>query len=570
MQYRRFTISPCGLAFIAVALCLPTHLPAAQEAEEIPRLIESLADGDPSIRDDAEKRLAELGPAAQASLEQAAQSDDPERATRAEQLLLRLPWSSPDDPPDVRKILAGYGRADLVKRFAALTQLIDRNAIDPSLRILLREPNESLRWSLAGKILERGDAATMARVREWNAGIAPGDDMPGAPAVALLAWAWSKESPERATELNRTVLELEAAHPTVDATGFLDSIYESQILLAMQTAKYDPAAELLRMLIARAGSQLAGSAAVARLFALHAYFGPLPQFDSDIRLYGPAVRRPRGADAFVALCSMLGVATPQGSALGGHLLCDLAPLERFASSEALVRANLLEPAASELRALLVTPMEDEFVRISLTLYASQRLAYIDGNAGRDREAAEHLERMIAIEKSSGYGLRGGEELEAQASWRRLRAARTENNSAEVEDQLKRLIQLPPSHADIALDVVPILRARGREKEAETFFDRAYRQMKLRADQDKGNAEAANDLAWLCARSGMHLDEALALATRAITLAPDSPAYLDTAAEANFALGKIDEAIDLETRALKLRPNDKFMMEQLERFKAGAR
>jgi tetratricopeptide (TPR) repeat protein len=65
-----------------------------------------------------------------------------------------------------------------------------------------------------------------------------------------------------------------------------------------------------------------------------------------------------------------------------------------------------------------------------------------------------------------------------------------------------------------------------------------------------------------------LEEALDLATKAITLDPENAAYLDTAAEANFRAGNVDEAIRLETKGLEFRPNDKFMREQLERFKAG--
>jgi len=44
--------------------------------------------------------------------------------------------------------------------------------------------------------------------------------------------------------------------------------------------------------------------------------------------------------------------------------------------------------------------------------------------------------------------------------------------------------------------------------------------------------------------------------------------MDTAAEANFRVGNIDEAIRLETKGLEGRPNDRFMREQLERFKAA--
>jgi predicted Zn-dependent protease len=75
----------------------------------------------------------------------------------------------------------------------------------------------------------------------------------------------------------------------------------------------------------------------------------------------------------------------------------------------------------------------------------------------------------------------------------------------------------------------------------------------------------NSIAWLCVRCGQHLDEALRLAEGAVALDPDNPALLDTAAEANFRLGKAERAVKLESRAVELRPEDSFLREQLQKF-----
>lgn len=555
-------------ATVVLALSARPSSFAATGSDELSELVEALGDRDPAIRQRANDRLAELGLSARESLESAAQSEDPERARRAEELLDRLPWTAPDDSPDVNRILADYGRADVPARREALKRLVAIRAFESCLRILIREPSEPLRWWLAGQLMETNSPELMQRAQDWGQVDDAELERRGTPAIALVAWGWSKDSPDRANHFYSRVITLESQRPTVDETGLLERIYDFQINQALQDNHADEAAELLRKLIARAESQFAGASAVTRLFALHAYLGPLKQFASDLRLYGPALRRPRGTDAYLVLANQLGAPSARVAAMSGHLLSDVAPLERMTSAEALIRANLLDAAAHELRALLSTPMEDGPTRMIVELTASYRLAYIDGNAGRDRQAAEHLDRILAIEKKSDYRIREGEEIEAQAAWRRLRAARTENKPAEMQTELDHLLELSPSHADIALDVVPLLKSQRRDKEAERFFERAYRQLKYRADRDHGNAEAANNLAWLCARSGMNLQEALDLANRAITLAPDNPAYLDTAAEAHFALGNIDQAIKLETRALKSRPNDAFMQEQLERFKAA--
>jgi predicted Zn-dependent protease len=65
-----------------------------------------------------------------------------------------------------------------------------------------------------------------------------------------------------------------------------------------------------------------------------------------------------------------------------------------------------------------------------------------------------------------------------------------------------------------------------------------------------------------------LEQAERNAERAIGAKPENYAYLDTAAEVKFRLGKVEEAIALEERALALKPGDEFIEGQLRRFRAG--
>ena len=53
--------------------------------------------------------------------------------------------------------------------------------------------------------------------------------------------------------------------------------------------------------------------------------------------------------------------------------------------------------------------------------------------------------------------------------------------------------------------------------------------------------------------------------QALRVQPENYAYLDTAAELNFALGRVEEAVRLEKRALAIKPGDAFMEGQLRRF-----
>lgn len=83
----------------------------ADPAEEARRLVERLAAESVEERDEAARRLKELGPAARPALEKAAQAPEGEARSRARQLLLRLKVLE-ELTPRLRKAL--YGQAELL------------------------------------------------------------------------------------------------------------------------------------------------------------------------------------------------------------------------------------------------------------------------------------------------------------------------------------------------------------------------------------------------------------------------------------------------------------------------
>ncbi|MGB7159706.1 MAG: hypothetical protein WBD40_16685, partial [Tepidisphaeraceae bacterium] len=222
-----------------------------------------------------------------------------------------------------------------------------------------------------------------------------------------------------------------------------------------------------------------------------------------------------------------------------------------------------------------------FLQISLIPDARMYLSRIAGALDQDFAAAEHLrlraEFLARLNATPGGGnvvarhLTGEPldvDLEAQMHWRYLRAARAAGDQKKVRKHLDVLKKLSPDDADIAIDLVPLLKDLGEAETSKSFFDMVYARLRAKVDADPNDPEALNNLAWLLSRTGERLPEALELATKAVKIAPDTAAFLDTAADANFRNGNADEAIRLETRALLQRPNDKFMNEQLARFKAG--
>ncbi len=84
----------------------------------------------------------------------------------------------------------------------------------------------------------------------------------------------------------------------------------------------------------------------------------------------------------------------------------------------------------------------------------------------------------------------------------------------------------------------------------------------------GDASTLNGLAWTCAVNGVHLEDALRAAERAVSLEPKSAEILDTLAEVHYRMGHRDQAIETETKALGLSPSDEYLKSQLERYRSG--
>jgi len=85
----------------------------------------ALASGDPAKRDEAAKALIRMGAEARHAVFEASRSEDPELRARAAELLLKLPWFLPDDSPEVRRLLVGYGQLDVEKRKEAVGSAVE-------------------------------------------------------------------------------------------------------------------------------------------------------------------------------------------------------------------------------------------------------------------------------------------------------------------------------------------------------------------------------------------------------------------------------------------------------------
>ncbi|MCD4779129.1 MAG: CPBP family intramembrane metalloprotease [Candidatus Omnitrophica bacterium] len=87
------------------------------------------------------------------------------------------------------------------------------------------------------------------------------------------------------------------------------------------------------------------------------------------------------------------------------------------------------------------------------------------------------------------------------------------------------------------------------------------------EEDPDFPAALNALAWLYAEQHQDLERALELVEKALTLEPNTAAYLDTKAEVLYQLDRCEEAAAIESKLVEQFPVVGFYQEQLEKFEA---
>lgn len=563
----RFT----SLFFILIFVTAPVRAAprSATDRTNIGEQIARLSDVDSAVRKQASDELAAMGMPARPQLLKAARSDDPEQRARAGELLKRLPWSVETDPPPVRGLMDRYGPSDNPTRVAIIRQL-DRTV--PGNRALLRllreEPSESLRWIIVAFLWDTRDTAIQSAMREMEASA----DEP--PIMVLAGRAWQERDPARALKLFRRAVEAEQSRPSDDA-GVLSFAFDAVTRDALSAGRFDEAADYLRRQIPRDPMLRLtqrvidnnGTPSLGRLMALHAYFGPLRGFDADVRAWsGTRAVKPTLTNTLVAFMSRLSVPPP--------LPCtplELSGEDHYAAGEFLMSNKFPWAAEREYREALSSTRKKYAQHLDFfTLFD---LANLVAERGDDAEAATLLERGMEISTPILLEMLGRENADVMAEihWRRARAAQQRGNTGEANARVNDLLRLTPNNTDLTLSVIEWLKQTSRAEQAKTLFNKVYVQTRARleATPEPNKAGMKNDLAWLCARSGEHVDEAVQLAQVAVDNSPDNAAFLDTLAEAQFRAGRRDDAVRTERRAIELSPQNPFMQDQLKRFESAS-
>jgi tetratricopeptide (TPR) repeat protein len=148
---------------------IPQTIEQAKQGDAIARAIAELAHPDAGVRDQASRYLWLAGKGATAALTEAAQSGDPEVATRARSILLDFKFGIyPDTPKAMRDIIASYRDGQADDKVAALESLwrMGKPAYPVIVRLWLAEADERARAELYARIAQLGPEMASALVAE--------------------------------------------------------------------------------------------------------------------------------------------------------------------------------------------------------------------------------------------------------------------------------------------------------------------------------------------------------------------------------------------------------------------
>lgn len=545
-----------------------TPATASSRSIEIDALVQQLADPDPAVRGEARRKLIAAGDEARIALQQAQHLDDPQITDAARDVLAALPWFQANDPPLAIDLLRNYGTSSVPDRIGIVARLSDIAPADPVLlRLLQREDNEDVCWQIVAELRKDVSPSLLLTARQL-------DPATGGSAINFLSGAaWltpiPKASPsvdrDRGRQLLSRAIELETDHPSYDG-GQLDEAFDELVNVALYHDHPDEALRLRRLQCRRIGVSRDGfPSPFFSLLAVYAQNGPLHDLQNDLNAFTRFLLRPEALGTLSRVYCRLGfqsmAATLEQCSLASALTTETENL----NGECFDRLGFTELAAANFRSILSRKDRnndpwDVQARLHLAQLAAQR--------EDDAAALNQVQLLLDDRKASDLSDEGVQQLQTEAFVHQLRLAEASRDQPAIERSVSSLLTTESADTDMCIELVPLLRRTGRGAEADRIFGSSYQPLKNRLSQGDSDPALLNELAWLCARCDMHLDEAMTWAREAVNDRPASAAFLDTNAEACFRSGKAAEAATLERRALIFDPGDLFMLRQLRRFEAA--
>ena len=587
----RVQLRQVSIAIFAVACSLTLSF-AVQQDTPLPQA-DQLVDPDPAVRARARERFIAAGPEARAALLEAARNTSPAIRRAAVALIDKLPRHLPTDPPKISALLQNYGNANVDVRREILGQI---NALPGDIgrpvliRLLLNEPESDATWFIAVAAIQnltREAAGQLANL---------GVDRATAPQAFVAAWGLRHQDRPRSRQLLDHVLasmSIESPYSGVARGRAFDMLIEFD----RRALRHESALAGLRRYrdaviqahahlfdaevdgrITEHGHTLQQDRAVDVLLH-HAMFGPFPGWASDIAvalsLYQYRPFEARTLPACLAVVEKTWLA-PVAKAVFEVQQRPQGDLQfRWGSIRVFAELNQFDRAVG-----FAAPLPNTQVNVALIrLQQYTRYGTPEQKVQAIRDAIPLVSGEVSFE-AGGDALDFGHTITG-AQWRQgLLAAQVEqyrqlgqlDKAGTAMDALRdNTGKLSPELDDsAACDLLPTLRAQGKNQEADELFQRFYGKSKAELDASPESSSKLNQLAWLCGMARSELDAAEGFARRAVEIDPNQGGYVDTLAVVLFEQGKIDEAIATQKRAVELEPLHVELRSRLERFENAKR
>lgn len=604
------------LAGITVAVLWLVPVAARGGAEpspaEITALVESLGADDYAQREAAAARLNAIGAAAVDPLLAAAEmSGDLEVSLRARWLVDAIPIDTPNDSPDVAKLLENFKRKGFAERVQVMHRLLridDEQGIEPLARIV------RLDRSVLGS---RVAAALLSR--EWQ----PGDPV----------WTGIRDrigdgiggSSRPAARFLRAVVRFSAADTDAGRDPELAEAAESLALLGRAATEGT----------ATGGNDAAASAAEAadsgiaettlrifqrcRLQMLLAADRRTEALAATDELFSPPSATPKDADALgeetaATLAWLVERGLPEAVERLRAVLPDMIrddPLVGYAAAIAERARRRTEEADSLAAAAFAKPAgtNAEFVdRVQTAMLlakwgaadwaAREYAALLDDqrtppaqfalaaimyaeflhDQEREDEAAASLRRLMEGRAAAAIA-RGGNQIiqqigrDPQSIRSRMHyfeacAAAVRGDADAQRKALEDSLRSYPKDVDSLISLYGLKDNTPEQRtDAVARIRKALEQIEGEIQSVPEDTNSYNEYAWLVANTEGDIQKATRYSKHSLVKSFDSSSYLDTLAHCQAAAGDIPAAIRTQSLALRQEPHNRTLRKNLERFKS---
>ncbi len=571
-----------------------------QVDQQIYELIKQLGHDEFATREKAQASLERLGLQAFDALYQAQNNDDLEVRMRAQKLVrsMQVNWSIEADPPEVKRILRGYGaqpEAERKNRMDRLSRLSGGDGIPALCRLVRFESSRRLSKQAALLVLNYAvpdDAELRTELSKQISATVGTSARPGAQWMGV--FARTLKDPQSTIDdwdaLTQGEQETFTQFPERSSREIVRDLLRWQAEMLRNISRHEEAVAVMQRSIDLLDGSPKQLLEMVDWLMQRKAWSVVNQVEQ--RFSAAFAENP------LLLYRLAEVEVQQGNQGKAEEIAEQAlkltpdePDAHVVAAFELQDRGLMQWAEREYRHVLKLAPEGSLHNLRGRLLLSEMLHDLE----KELPAAEVLQSAVDAVEKDNVALetlrnRLGRELGSMQSrmhYFYARHAAAKDDRAKLLEQLAKGVKADPTDADvlIAMFRVPdpteewktetqkrIDTAIGHFRDEISQYEREAGRAPsepVRAWANRQLASANNQLAWLVGNTVGDYQEALRCSEKSLELRPDTGGYLDTLGRCYFALKDHENAIKTQKRAVALEPHSLQIQRQLEFFEKEA-